>query len=247
MIYPCRMPRTQLPSTSPLPPSLPRPRPADHCRSRSRAPLPGPHRAERRLVRRPPGRTLRPARPERQRQDHSVPNSFDAHGPDFRAAPRSPGSTPFASREPCAATSASSFRRRASIPSSPPTKTSGIRDTSTAFAAPNSRPASRNPHPRRIARPRGRSRGNFLRRHAAPHRARQRACSIIPRFCFSTSPPPASIPAPGAIFGNIWEILRDQERVSVIVTTHLMEEAERCDRLAILNEGNLVALGTPEA
>jgi ABC-2 type transport system ATP-binding protein len=33
--------------------------------------------------------------------------------------------------------------------------------------------------------------------------------------------------------------------VSVIVTTHLMEEAERCDRLAILNEGKLVALGTP--
>ena len=31
----------------------------------------------------------------------------------------------------------------------------------------------------------------------------------------------------------------------VIVTTHLMEEAERCDRLAILNEGKLVALGTP--
>src|SRR5260370_21283604 len=26
-----------------------------------------------------------------------------------------------------------------------------------------------------------------------------------------------------------------------------MEEAERCDLLAILNEGNLVALGTPEA
>jgi len=26
-----------------------------------------------------------------------------------------------------------------------------------------------------------------------------------------------------------------------------MEEAERCDRLAILNEGNLVALGTPDA
>ena len=29
------------------------------------------------------------------------------------------------------------------------------------------------------------------------------------------------------------------------MTTHLMEEAERCDRLAIMNEGNLVALGTP--
>jgi ABC-2 type transport system ATP-binding protein len=48
---------------------------------------------------------------------------------------------------------------------------------------------------------------------------------------------------------DLWQylqILRDQERVSVIVTTHLMEEAVRCDRLAILNEGNLVALGTPE-
>src|SRR5205807_7764189 len=41
------------------------------------------------------------------------------------------------------------------------------------------------------------------------------------------------------------QILRDQERVSVIVTTHLMEEADRCDRLAILHEGKLVALGTP--
>jgi ABC-2 type transport system ATP-binding protein len=47
---------------------------------------------------------------------------------------------------------------------------------------------------------------------------------------------------------DLWQylqILRDQEQVSVLVTTHLMEEAERCDRLAILNEGNLVALGTP--
>src|SRR5438876_6262858 len=38
---------------------------------------------------------------------------------------------------------------------------------------------------------------------------------------------------------------RDQDQVTVLGTTHLMEEAERCDRLAILNEGKLVALGTP--
>ena len=47
---------------------------------------------------------------------------------------------------------------------------------------------------------------------------------------------------------DLWQylqILRDEEQVSVLVTTHLMEEAERCDRLAIMNEGNLVALGTP--
>ncbi len=47
---------------------------------------------------------------------------------------------------------------------------------------------------------------------------------------------------------DVWQylsILRDEEQVTVLVTTHLMEEAERCDRLAILNEGMLVALGTP--
>jgi ABC-2 type transport system ATP-binding protein len=48
---------------------------------------------------------------------------------------------------------------------------------------------------------------------------------------------------------DLWQylrILRDEEHVSVLVTTHLMEEAERCDRLAILNEGKVVALGTPD-
>ncbi len=47
---------------------------------------------------------------------------------------------------------------------------------------------------------------------------------------------------------DLWQylaMLRDQEHVTVIVTTHLMEEAERCDRLAILSHGKLVALGTP--
>jgi ABC-2 type transport system ATP-binding protein len=47
---------------------------------------------------------------------------------------------------------------------------------------------------------------------------------------------------------DLWlylKMLRDEERVTVVVTTHLMEEAEHCDRLAILNEGKLVALGTP--
>jgi ABC-2 type transport system ATP-binding protein len=33
--------------------------------------------------------------------------------------------------------------------------------------------------------------------------------------------------------------------MTMVVTTHLMEEAEKCDRVAIVNEGVLVALGTP--
>jgi ABC-2 type transport system ATP-binding protein len=53
---------------------------------------------------------------------------------------------------------------------------------------------------------------------------------------------------PGARL-DLWQylrMLRDEEGVTVLVTTHLMEEAEYCDRLAILSEGKLVALGSPE-
>jgi ABC-2 type transport system ATP-binding protein len=40
--------------------------------------------------------------------------------------------------------------------------------------------------------------------------------------------------------------LRDNLGVVVLLTTHLMEEAERCDHLGILDKGRLVALGTPD-
>lgn len=52
---------------------------------------------------------------------------------------------------------------------------------------------------------------------------------------------------PGARL-DLWTYLRqlrDSADVTVLVTTHLMEEAERCDRLGILDRGKLVALGTP--
>ncbi|NIP57625.1 MAG: ATP-binding cassette domain-containing protein, partial [Gemmatimonadetes bacterium] len=35
--------------------------------------------------------------------------------------------------------------------------------------------------------------------------------------------------------------------VTVLVTTHYMDEAERCERVALLNAGRLVGLGSPEA
>jgi len=47
---------------------------------------------------------------------------------------------------------------------------------------------------------------------------------------------------------DLWQYLQELRRrdgVTIIVTTHLMEEAERCDRLAIVNVGQVVALGTP--
>ena len=42
------------------------------------------------------------------------------------------------------------------------------------------------------------------------------------------------------------EHLRDQQGVSILLTTHILEEAERCDRVGILHQGHLVALGTPD-
>lgn len=47
---------------------------------------------------------------------------------------------------------------------------------------------------------------------------------------------------------DLWRYLRklrDEQRVTILVTTHLMEEAEHCDRLGILDKGVLVALDTP--
>lgn len=46
-------------------------------------------------------------------------------------------------------------------------------------------------------------------------------------------------------FGGYLEHLRTNERVTILLTTHILEEADRCDRLAILDQGKLVALGSP--
>ena len=53
---------------------------------------------------------------------------------------------------------------------------------------------------------------------------------------------------PGARF-DLWQALqtlRAESGVTVLVTTHLMEEAEKCDRLVILDRGKLAAMGTPD-
>ena len=47
---------------------------------------------------------------------------------------------------------------------------------------------------------------------------------------------------------DLWQelaSLRQQAGLTILVTTHLMEEGERCDRVAILDEGLLVALAPP--
>ena len=41
------------------------------------------------------------------------------------------------------------------------------------------------------------------------------------------------------------ESLRTGDGVTILLTTHILEEAGRCDRLVLLHQGNMVAEGTP--
>jgi len=47
---------------------------------------------------------------------------------------------------------------------------------------------------------------------------------------------------------NFWDLIYElaAEGVTVFVTTHYMDEAEYCDRLAMIYRGELVAIGTPD-
>jgi ABC-2 type transport system ATP-binding protein len=47
---------------------------------------------------------------------------------------------------------------------------------------------------------------------------------------------------------QFWELIRDLANggMTILVTTHYMDEAVRCDRLAFLSRGHLIALGTPD-
>lgn len=48
---------------------------------------------------------------------------------------------------------------------------------------------------------------------------------------------------------NLWELIKDVKKrgVTVVMTTHYMDEAELlCDRIAIMDEGKIIALDTPK-
>ena len=72
------------------------------------------------------------------------------------------------------------------------------------------------------------------------------ACAMMhsPEVVFLDEPTAGVDPAARRLF---WTIIREQAAagVTMIVTTHYMDEAERFDRLAFLSRGHLVALGSP--
>ncbi len=49
---------------------------------------------------------------------------------------------------------------------------------------------------------------------------------------------------------SIWHYINDlksREDITIFLTTHYMDEAEHCDRIAIIDHGKIVAIDTPEA
>ena len=68
-----------------------------------------------------------------------------------------------------------------------------------------------------------------------------------PRVLFLDEPTVGLDPQTRATMWRYLGQLHERQEVTVFVTTHYMDEAEHCDRIAIMNEGRIVALGTPEA
>jgi ABC-2 type transport system ATP-binding protein len=68
-----------------------------------------------------------------------------------------------------------------------------------------------------------------------------------PRVLFLDEPTVGLDPQTRASIWTYIGQLHERQEVTVFVTTHYMDEAEHCDRIAIMNEGQIVALDTPEA
>lgn len=66
-----------------------------------------------------------------------------------------------------------------------------------------------------------------------------------PRLLLLDEPSTGLDPGARIEFDAYLEELQRTEGVTILLTTHILDEAERCDRLAILDQGHVVALGTP--
>lgn len=68
-----------------------------------------------------------------------------------------------------------------------------------------------------------------------------------PRVLLLDEPSTGLDPVARVDLWSILEQLRARFGMTVVLTTHLMDEASRCDRVAILHQGKLLACDTPQA
>jgi ABC-2 type transport system ATP-binding protein len=68
-----------------------------------------------------------------------------------------------------------------------------------------------------------------------------------PRVLFLDEPTVGLDPQTRASIWNYITELRRSEGITIFMTTHYMDEAEYCDRIAIMDHGSLVAIDTPDA
>jgi ABC-2 type transport system ATP-binding protein len=72
-----------------------------------------------------------------------------------------------------------------------------------------------------------------------------RALLHRPRVLFLDEPTSGLDPQTRRAMWDRLHELRERERLTIFLTTHYMEEAENCDRLAIIDHGKLIAEGSP--
>jgi ABC-2 type transport system ATP-binding protein len=68
-----------------------------------------------------------------------------------------------------------------------------------------------------------------------------------PRVLFLDEPTIGLDPQTRSAIWRYVRALQEREGTTIFMTTHYMEEAEHCDRIAIMDRGEIVALDTPEA
>jgi ABC-2 type transport system ATP-binding protein len=73
-----------------------------------------------------------------------------------------------------------------------------------------------------------------------------RGLTHSPRVLFLDEPTVGLDPQTRASIWNYIRELKQREAITMFMTTHYMDEAEYCDRIAIIDHGKIVALGTPE-
>ena len=75
------------------------------------------------------------------------------------------------------------------------------------------------------------------------------AKALLPRpeILFLDEPSTGLDPGARIDFRNELKRLRNETNTTVVLTTHFIEEADHADRVGVIHEGNLVAIGAPDA